>query len=339
MSSIIKERNTMSSTKQTRSSEKPSNSRTSSKTEAKRNLNPSKKPKRAPVKKKAKKTEHKSRTPKTTNISSKIERELSPWQELDADYLEGIAGVLFPKSIEQIKSGEELSIEELKKLSKNLLKSEVGQNLFAFIADKQRAHEKLNMTLDDYAKVFAKCSRGEFNKRVRRAEDEIELFGTPDYIGTLNNAALDALNSIHFNNTKTAMVDTFKALMAKQEADKNFDITAPEVNSTKLELFPITEHSKGETQQSTKNGNAVEGTSEPTDSKETTKEQNKDESTPTKTIVKSEETYSTKVISTLDNFIKKAKKAEIPVKELKAVKKILKPINNEIKALLDSFED
>ena len=228
--------------------------------------------KKAPPRNKAKTEKQKSKTLAADN-PPKVERELSLEQRIDVDYLKGIAGALFPKATAQIKNGKKLSSEQLEQLSIKMLKSEVGRNFFAFIAEQQKAHEKLGMTLEEYARKYANCSRDEFKKRVRRAEHEIELFGTPDYIGTLNNAVLDALNSIRFNESKAAMVDTFNGLMAKKETDKNFEITVPEVNSLKLELFPITEHSKCEAQQSAKNGNAVQVTSEPTDSTKAAKEQ------------------------------------------------------------------
>jgi hypothetical protein len=291
------------------------------------------KTKKAPKKKKAKITDQKNKALTKASNKPKVVRELSLEQKIEAHYLDGIAGALFPTHIAQIKSGEELSNKQLKQLSQTLLKCEVGRNLFAFIANQQRAHEKLNMTLEDYAQTFAKCSRDEFNKRVRRAEDEIELFGKSDFIGTLNNAVLDALNSIRVNESRIAMVDTFNALIAKKKEDVSFVITVPEVNSKLLELFPITAHSECKGQKSIKSDSSANETSEDT------RKQGVNESAISPSKVKPEVAYSKQVISILDNFIEKATRAELSKRELKAVRKVLKPTNDKIKALLNNFED
>jgi hypothetical protein len=172
----------------------------------------------------------------------------SPWLFHD----EGMAQFFFEDDI-QIFSNEEITEEHIFDLSEKLFKSDIGQDVFTYLAANNNIWNKLNLTKEQFANRFSRCSVGEFDKRYRRAQDQVIHLGGPNFIGTFSYTFMDTLHKAYLdrNNNEEVKKKIIELAFEKLKSGKERDIKANWVKEIANNLFGTVEtKSKDEKQDS-----------------------------------------------------------------------------------------
>jgi hypothetical protein len=208
----------------------------------------------------------------------------SPWLFHD----EGMAQFFFEDDI-QIFSSVEITEEHIFDLSEKLFKSDIGKGVFTYFAAKNNIWNKLNLTKEQFANRFSRCSVGEFDKRYRRAQDQVIHLGGPNFIGTFSYTFMDTLHKAYLDrdNNEDIKKEIIHLAFEKLKSGKERDITANWVKEIANNLFGVVEtkpkdgkYDFSESEESTENEqeavNDYDESSTPTAQEETCEATNND---------------------------------------------------------------
>jgi hypothetical protein len=208
----------------------------------------------------------------------------SPWLFHD----EGMAQFFFEDDI-QIFSNEEITEEQIFDLTAKIFNSEIGRDVFTYFAVENKIWNKLHLTKEQFANRFSRCSVGEFDKRYRRAQDQVIHLGGPNFIGTFSYTFMDTLHKAYLDrdNNEDIKKEIIHLAFEKLKSGKERDITANWVKEIANNLFGVVEtkpkdgkYDFSESEESTENEqeavNDYDESSTPTAQEETCEATNND---------------------------------------------------------------
>jgi len=161
----------------------------------------------------------------------------------------GIADVFNPSAKELINE-QELSRDQAIEIGCKMANSDISGALYCWIASIRKPWKALETSKIKYISTFMDCSEGEFDKRVRRAQDQVDFFGNYRCIKTFGNAFMDELHRVSIKqHDSTSAKHTLLAVATKHLVDKNSDaLTVCWVREEATKLFePVEDKATGET--------------------------------------------------------------------------------------------
>jgi hypothetical protein len=154
------------------------------------------------------------------------------------------------QAIDLVENEEVLPKKLINILSKLEKRNGGTQRLILYTLIKSGAHKVLGLSQGQFILQYTSCSKSEGHKHYARAEIEMERFKSVDYIGTNNNAVLDALISVRTNYDEKVMLEVWDEVDKHTVLAKGQRITGPLV----LEILCQTLESKGIERDSSSSG-------------------------------------------------------------------------------------
>jgi hypothetical protein len=161
----------------------------------------------------------------------------------------GIADIFNPSAKELINE-HELSRDQAIDIGCKMANSDISGALYCWIASIKKPWKALETSKIKFISTFIDCSEGEFDKRVRRAQDQVDFFGHYRFIKTFDNAFMDELHRVSIKqHDSTSAKHTLLAVATRHLVDKNSEaLTVNWVREKATKLFePVEDNAAGET--------------------------------------------------------------------------------------------
>ncbi|HBY87317.1 MAG TPA: hypothetical protein DEO86_15740 [Colwellia sp.] len=167
-------------------------------------------------------------------------------------------------------SEDELSDDEAISIASKIFTSEITGDAYCWISNKKMLWKGMGLNKEDFALKYARCSVGEFDKRIRRAQDAINHFGSWKYIGTFNKSTMDAIHkaSLDFPDIPKVKSQLLDAASQKLILNHDVNITADWVNKKSSKLFSNSTDKKNKKKDTKSSTNPESDTSSNSDAPE-----------------------------------------------------------------------